>query len=648
MVPPKPATSAAPDASRLDRAIRQLEKAVSAHPGDAKTRYNLALLLIERGRRDAARRHLDEAIRTSPQFAPPFFTRGRLALDDGDLALAERLLRAASTAPAIALDASFVLAEVLRRLERKEESAKVLKWVIAQNPPSYAPFDNLFQLRIDDAPGQALATAERGLARFPQSSRLYTLKGFAQIRTNDPEGAVVSLRHALELDPTDVNATGLLLQAVREAALWEDEDSAFGKARAVLRKGVRRGAEMMLALHAGLNFPFTGAELRKLAEESAVYHSRNVVPLPPIHAAGAARPLVVGYLSPDYRDHAIAHLVADLFTAHDTARVRAVAFSLGPDDGDPVRRDIAAAAHPFVDLRGLSDRAGAERIRAEGTDILVDLAIYTHHHRPAIAAHRPAPVQVAWLGLPATSGAPWIDYLLVDDIVAPPEHADRFTETLAYLPCGYQPNRRLGHLTPPPDRAALGLPEDGVVFGCFNSHRKIDRESFATWLAVLKQVPGSTLWLLAPPDAVAARYRAVAAAEGVAPERLTFAPTARRAAHLARLQQADLMLDTLIYGAHTTCSDALRAGVPMLTVRGERFAARVGASLLTRAGLPELVHENPRDMIATAVRLGTDAAARAALRRKLAASVAASPVFDPDAQARALEDAFEAMWAKRS
>lgn len=618
-----------------------LRKAVAAQPDAVPPRYTLALALIERGLRGEAERHLDHLARTAPGYAPVAFTQGCLALADGRLAEAERLLVRAASAPALALNAHLALAETFERGGRRDAAMRLLRAVLANRPKVLSPYVNFAQMRLSAAPHEALETADAGLALFPEAAILHALRGQALIRVNDPDAAILALRRALDLDPDLAPAAGHLLRATREAARWDEEDAAM----AAVRRARATPGSLAMPLHSALNFAFDAAEMKAFAVAEATFRGAGVTPLPPVSTT-AAKPLVVGYLSPDYRDHAIAHLVADIFAAHDPARVRAVAFSEGPDDGDPVRADIAATASAFVDLGQMSDAEAAARIRAEGVHILVDLSLYTRFHRPGVMSRRPAPLQVAWLGLPATSGAPWIDYLFVDDIVAPPDHADRYTETLVHLPCGYQPNRKLGALGPLPPRAELGLPEDAVVFGCFNSHRKIDRDSFSRWLAVLRGVPGAVLWLLAPPDAVAARYRDAAHAAGIAPERLIFAGKATRAAHLARLPQADVMLDTLIYGAHTTCSDALRAGVPMLTVLGEQFAARVAASLVTRAGLPELVCPDRDAFVAEAIRLGSDAQARAALKQKLAASVPASPVFDPAAQARALEDAFEAIWTK--
>ncbi len=629
-----------PSPAQVDAAIRRLSQAAAARPGDARARHTLALLLLERGRRAEARRHLEAAL--AAQFAPAAFALGRMALEEGELARAEALLRAAASAPPLALDSTFVLAEVLERLSRREEAAAALSWVIARNPPSPAPYSNLLHLLIDLDPERAEAVSGAAVRRFPDNARLAMLRGYVLLRRKKAAEAIAPLRRALALDPEIAHAPGSLLQALRETALWGEEAETMDLVRAALARS-RPGGEPAILLHSALNFPFSRAEIKSIAAINAAQHGRDVTPLPPATLRRDG-PLVVGYLSPDFRNHAVAHVFADTFAAHDPARVRAVAFSVGPADGSDERRAFAAAARPFVDLRGLSDRAAAERIRAEGTHILVDLGLYTQYARAGIAAHRPAPVQAAWLGLAATSGAPWFDYLLTDDTVAP--RADEITETPVHLPHGYHPACRLRPLPPAPPRAAEGLPEDAVVFGSFNHFTKIDGDSFAAWIAILSGVPGSVLWLRDAPEAARQGYRAFAAAHGVAPERLAFA--ARTEAlddHVARLGLADLMLDCLIYGAHTTCLDALRAGVPMLTVLGEGFAARVGASILGRAGLPELVLPSRDAFVAEAIRLGRDAAARAALRRKLAVVVPAAKTFDADAQARALEDAFDAMWA---
>lgn len=631
---------AKPSPAQFAAAMRRLEAAIAADPGNARARHTLALMLLERDRRAEARAHLEAAL--TARFAPAAFALGRMAMEDGDLARAESLLQASGSAPALAVDSAFVLAEVLTRQGRRPEAAATLDWVIARNPPSPAPYVNLCDLLIDANADAALTVAEAGLARFAKVPRLLDLYGRALAQLGRHDEAVAAFRRIP--GPMPLAVLGRLLDALRQSARWDEEDAVLAELRARLARGERPEGAFAFPAQA---FGFDGSELRRISE-LVMAPFAEVTPLPPRPEPRHEGPLVVGYLSPDFRDHAIAHVFTDTFAAHDPARVRAVAFSVGPDDGSAARAAFVDAARPFVDLSGLSDRAAAERIRAEGTDILVDLALYTRFQRPGIAAHRPAPVQAAWLGLPATTGAPWFRYLLVDDIVAPPAHADRFSETLIRLPHGYHPARRRAPLPPAPPRAELGLPADAVVFACFNARLKIDGDTFAAWMEILAAVPGSVLWLRRAPDAVTARYRDRAAALGVDPARLVFAGRVPNLEdHFARVRQADLMLDCLIYGAHTTCLDALRAGVPMLTVMGDCFAARVGASLLSRAGLPELVMPDRAAFVAEAIRLGNDPAARAGLREKLARVVPASKIFDPEAQARALEDAYAAMWAER-
>lgn len=639
---PSPAKS---PPARIDAAIRNVERQLAAHSANVTARYNLALLLLERGRRAEARRHLERIRKAAPQFAPAAFTLGQLALDDDDLATAEPLLAVAATAPALSARARFALAEVLKRRGRLAEAATLYSWVIDQAPPTPAPYLQLACLMMEADPLDALDTADAGLARFPASADLHCLRGQALLLAGRPEDAIAALRRSSAIDPSFAVPVAELPGALRKAGRWQEEPEALAAVRKLLADPEHSVGSIgsLPALH----FPFDGRELRTIMERSAAIH-RPPRPLPPIPTPERRGPLVIGYLSPDFRDHPIANVVTDVLAAHDPARVRVVALSEGRDDGSVARRDIIDAADTFIDLRGLSDRDAALRIRDAGVHILVDLSIATQHHRRAIPAMRPAPIQAAWLGLPATSGAPWIDYLLVDDIVAPPEHADRFTETLIYLPHGYHPARKLFPLPPHPGRAAVGLPEDAVVFGCFNGYLKVDGTTFDSWMEILRGVPKSVLWLRGAPTSTRAIWNAAAEARGVAAERLIFAPGVPDIRdHFARLRCIDLMLDCLIYGAHTTCLDSLRAGVPMLTVLGECFAARVGASILGRAGLPELVLPDRAAFIAEAIRLGTDPAARAGLRDKLARAVPASKVFDPEAQARALEDAYAAMWANR-
>lgn len=360
------------------------------------------------------------------------------------------------------------------------------------------------------------------------------------------------------------------------------------------------------------------------------------------HRGGKIR---LGYLSADYCNHAMAHPVAALIEHHDRQSFEIIGYSYGPDDGSPMRRRLMTAFDRFTDIRSLPAIEAAKLIQADGIDILIDLAGYTTSARTEILAFRPAPVQVNFLGYPATMGAGFIDYIIADPVCIPPGEDVHFSETVVRLADCYQPNDGGRDIALTPSREACGLPAQGMVFCCFNNGYKITAEVFAVWMRLLTQVPGSVFWLLEGNDAARKNLRREAASAGVAPERLVFAPRQPMAEHLARHRLADLFLDTLPYNAHTTASDALWAGLPVLTCSGETFAGRVAASLLTAVGLPELITSSLADYEALALALAMEPARLVALRDKLAAGRGAVPLFDSMRFARTIETAYRQMAA---
>ena len=341
------------------------------------------------------------------------------------------------------------------------------------------------------------------------------------------------------------------------------------------------------------------------------------------------------------------HLAGDVFACHDHKRVRPIAYSVGPNDGsnwpDRMRKDCES----YVDLSTLTDRQAAERIASDGVHVLVDMSVYTRHARPGIAALRPAPVQAAWLGLAASSGAGWIDYALVDPVLAPPEHRPHFSEALAMLPC-YQANLAWSPPSPPPPRSELGLPDDALVLCSFNGHRKLDRATFALWMEILAALPHSVLWMLAPPEITRLRLEGAAKSYGIDPARLIWAPALPRDRHLDRIPAADLFLDALVCGAHTTAADCLRMGVPLVTVAGPRLGSRVATSLLSAVGLPELAVATPSEMRDLAVTLGSNRPRLAEYRARLLSLLPNAQPFNPAAMADALENLYEKMWDRHA
>jgi predicted O-linked N-acetylglucosamine transferase (SPINDLY family) len=349
----------------------------------------------------------------------------------------------------------------------------------------------------------------------------------------------------------------------------------------------------------------------------------------------------VAYLSPDFRNHATSYLLAALIESHDRSRFHVLGLSFGPRAADQMQRRMSAAFDKMIDASGLSDVAAAKALQENGIDIAVDLAGYTEHARPGILARRPAAVQVSYLGYPGTMAAPWIDYIIADRFTIPDDSKPFFSEKVVHLPDTYQANdhKREGSSVSV-SRSEVGLPEHGFVFCCFNNAYKIRPGVFDVWMRLLGQVEGSVLWLLLDSDASRDNLRREAERRGVAPHRLVFAPRVGVGEHLARHKLADLFLDTLPYNAHTTASDALRAGVPIVTCMGNSFASRVAASLLHAAGVPEFVTHSLDDYFALALRLARDPALLARRRAALADSSRTLPLFDVDRFRRNIEKAY--------
>ena len=365
------------------------------------------------------------------------------------------------------------------------------------------------------------------------------------------------------------------------------------------------------------------------------------------HKPLAAQPrLRIGYLSSDLHDHATTHLIVEALELHDRKRFEIVGFDYSAARASAHRSRILNAFDRVVAIAGLSDTEAARRIAAEDIAIAVDLKGWTTGARPHILGARPAPVTAHWLGHPGAIGASWIDYAIVDRIVAPPGSEAEFTERLVRLPHCYQPNDRQRAIGAVPTRAQAGLPDDAFVYCCFNQAFKINRAVFALWMDLLRAVPHAVLWLKDDNRWATAALKEHASASGIDPARLVFGAKLPLADHLARLTLADLALDCAPYGSHTTASDALWAGVPQIAYCGDTFAARVSASLVTAIGLPELIVRSPEEYRALAIRMAHERSALASLRSRLAANRLTTPLFDSRLFVRHLEAGYEAMWQR--
>lgn len=465
--------------------------------------------------------------------------------------------------------------------------------------------------------------------------KLTALRQIARVLSDHqkPAMAEVVLRQCLEINPEQRDVIEQFMALRLMQCAWP----ALQPADPAERRRLMRGTSplSMLAytddplLHLGLAHHYA----RCLVDETQdlARHDRRDAPM--------GRRLRIGYVSSDLRDHAIGTLLAEVFELHDRGRVEITAYYCGPPSTAPLQARIRAAVEHWVDITALSDDDAAARIAADGVDILVDVNGYTRDARTAIFARRPAPVQINWLGYPGTLGTPWHNYIIADPWIIPPEAELYYSERVLRLPC-YQPNDRKRVIAQTPTRSAAGLPDQGFVFCCFNASQKLSRFTMERWMEILLGVPGSVLWLLDSGEEMRANLRAFAEARGILPGRIIFAPKLGNAEHLARYRLADLFLDSAPYGAHTTASDALWLGVPVLTLSGRGFASRVCGSLVRSAGLPEMVCATPDDYVSRAIALAREPAELARHRRTLAARRARCDLFNMEKLVKRLEALF--------
>ncbi len=631
------------DLGRRGEAIACYDRVIAANPRHAGAIRNRADTLLELGRGDDALAGFAQALAVNPEDADARFGLGNalVALERPDDALAE-YARVLAARPGH-VDALNNRGSVLLAQHRPDEALAHFERAIDLRPGDAGILNNLGIAQGDlGLPQQALASFDRAVAARGDYAEGWFNRGGALLELKRNDEAATSFARVVDLVPDYPFAAGQLLHAKMLCCDWEGVAPLLER----VREGVRAG-------HRAIEpFGFQGLcdDPAELAQCAATYAAARFPVHPEPLCAGVRYRhgrIRVGYLCGELRAHATSLLMAGVWEAHDRERFELVAFDNGHDDGSDLRRRIVAAFDEVVPIAALDDARAAAEVRAREVDLLVNLNGYYGLGRQGVFARRPAPVQVNYLGFPGTLGAPYVDYIIADRQVIPREDARHYAERVVCLPDSYQANDdRRAIDASQPSRADEGLPDNAFVFCCFNNSYKITPEVFAVWMRLLMRVPHSVLWLVASTPVATHNLRREAECRGVAPERLVFAPYRDPAAHLARHRLADLVLDTLPYNAHTTCSDALRSGVPVVTVRGKSFAGRVGASLLRAFGLPELVTESLPEYESLAWTLATETAALAAMRGKLARLLEDCALFDTARFTRHLEAAFAGMWVR--
>lgn len=586
-----------------------LKTAIRLQPRSDVTLYNYGLVLKALNRPDEALQRFTDALALNPDTAETLNNRGTVFND-----IRDHVAALADFDRALALDPRHAGAH----FNRSKSLAELA--------------------RYDDA----LAACDAALALQPDMAEAWFGRGFIFAKLRRPAEAATAYLRARALNPELPLLKGNLLHQKMLTCDWSGIDALISEIEADLAAGKLAaepfGWQGIARTEASLQRCAELANAAQFGKTPASKVNRNIAPSDKIR---------VGYLSGEFREQATSLLLVGVLEQHDRSKFEIVAFDNGFDDGGPTRQRIGRAVDRIIDISAMGDVEATSAIRAENIDILVNLNGYFGAQRNGVFARRAAPVQVNYLGFPGTLGAGFMDYILADQHVLPAEHRRFYSEKVGWLPHCYQANDdRRDIAAVGPTREDCGLPSDGFVFCCFNNAYKITPDVFDRWMRILAAVEGSVLWLLDDGEAVVANLRREAEARHVEPSRLVFAKRLPPADHLARHRCADLFLDTLPYNAHTTASDALWAGLPLLTCEGNTFAGRVAASLLRAIDLPDLIARSGSDFERRAMELARHPMELNAIRERLAHHRSIAPLFDTRKSARSIEEAFRMMWER--
>ena len=581
------------------QAVRSFETAARQAPQDAVYALNLARALLAQARHDEAAAEAVRAFNLEPRNPVACALAARCLMDGKRFRDAARCLLALPADVPRGHDYHFTLGRALQLGGQPREAVNA--------------YMNALALNITDA------------------NTHYQL-GLCLNELSMKEEAAQCFQTALSMGvgQHELGVRALLSYFEREACNWAGAAQGLAALQRALDAlpGDAAVATAPFAHVTLLDDPAAQLKAARSLARSLAANARPFAPRASDWRPGGARRLRVGYLSADFHQHATCILMAEMLERHDRERFEVTLYSHGKNDGSAMRRRIEAACEHFVDLRGSSDGDIAARIRADGCDLLIDLKGYTRNHKVGVFAWKPAPVTATFLGFPGSTGADYIDYFIGDPVVSPLDHAAFYSERIAQMPVCYQPNDRQRALPPAPTRAAAGLPEDRLVLAGFNQPYKISAQVFDVWCVLLDALPQAVLWLLEWNAQSRANLEREAAARGIDPARIVWAPRLKPSDHMARMQLADLFLDTWPCNAHTTASDALWAGVPVVTFTGQTFASRVASSLVHAVGLPELACRDIEHYARTVVELAHDPERVAAMRAQLVQARTDSPLFD--------------------
>lgn len=628
-------------------ALAGYEAVLAQEPRHGRALQQRALVLHQLERHPEALASLDEALALDPCNATALANRATVLRRMGDEAAGEATLRQALALRPDAVDLHHQLASLLMRQDRHDEALAQVREVLRRDRHHGEALLQLGALLMEREQFRlARAAFQRLLAREPDHP--VALFGLAQSQEalGEPEAALATCRQGLASAPDDLHLLAMAESLRLGLCLWDAHAARLGRLEEVLRHHLAGTTPVPMAVPMRLlGLPLPLELPREVGARHGAAIAEAMAPLslpPPLRREAERRPLRIGYLSADFRCHAMGGLIHGLFAAHDRSRCVPIGYMLAPTR-DRYTRAVARGCERLRDASALGSEALARRIRDDGIDVLVDLMGYTHQGRPSVLALRPAPLQLLYLGYPASSGAPFLDGIVADGWLIPPELEHGYSERVLRLPHAFLCSPPLPadpgeHLPPAPSRKALGLAPDQVVFACFNRPVKFDPHRFDGWMAILRAVPGSVLLLVVGEASSQGRLRERALGQGVEPNRLVFAPRTPAAQFPALCQLADLFLDTPHYGAGATGAMALQAGLPLLTRPGESFLSRMGASLCGAVGMEDLITATEEAYVERAIALGREPWELRERRRRLLDPTARLPLFDVNGWVRQWEE----------
>ncbi len=663
----------------LNEAVNSYRTLLSLKPDNAEIYYALGELLYKQGKKDEAKINFLNALSFKPDFAEAHIYIGNILneLVKPDEAL-QHYQNALSINPDL-VEAHINKGNILKEqgktddamtcyqngLELKPDSPEIhlnlgllfksygeFKLAITSyqkalelKPDSTDAFNNLGNVLFEqNLLNEALSCYRKAIAIKPDFADAYYSMGAVLIVQQKNDEGIEFLRKALDIDPAHNTARILMLHQLQHMCKWIDLESIIQTVRSAVLEAPTNGKNLFPPF-AFLAIPGATAEEQKQCAER--WAQSEYLPMFSFRKKlgfefkrTPKNKIRIGYISADLRNHPVAFLMAEIFELHDRNRFEIIAYAYDTDKSCAMRKRLELSFDDFIDISDYSYEQSAKKIYEDQIDILIDLTGHTQNNRCGILALRPAPIQASYLGYPGTMGADFFDYLIADHFTIPLDMSQHYTEKVARLPECFQANDRTRPRPASPPRADCGLPNEAVVFCCFNQTLKITPQMFDIWCSLLTAVPGSILWIPASNPQAEGNLRSEAKARGITTNQIVMAPLLHREEHLARMQCADMFLDTLPYNAGTTCSDALWVGLPVITCAGDSFVSRMAGSLLTSIGVPELITYNLEDYYHLALDLATDSEKLKAIRNRIIASRDTTPLFDSARFTRNLENVY--------